>query len=105
MEPSPSAVIVTAASQGGKRRGRRIHPDIKRQIIERIRNGQVDAKTAAAEHGLKPQAIYAWMAHLASSGGSQSELTKLRRESQLYLEIIGRLTVDLTVEKKKTAGA
>ncbi len=83
--------------------GPRIHPDIKKQIIDRIRQGEPVPKLAE-EHGISKATIYTWLSKDATAPVSALEIGKLKRENQGLLEIIGRLTVELSVEKKKTVG-
>lgn len=83
--------------------GPRVPPDVKRQIIERIRQGEPVLKIAE-EHGIGKSTIAYWLSKDVSAPPSLLELGKLKRENQSLLEIIGRLTVELTAEKKKAAG-
>ena len=83
--------------------GHHVHPDIKKQIIERIRAGEPVPKLAE-EHGISKATLYTWLSKDATAPTSSLEMGKLRRENQGLLEIIGRLTVELSAEKKKTAG-
>ncbi len=83
--------------------GTAVHPDVKKQIIERIRNG-ASTQEIAKEHGISKNTIYGWLAKSASAPPSVLELGKLKRENQALLEIIGKLTVELSAEKKKAAG-
>lgn len=83
--------------------GPHIHPDIKKQIIERIRSGEPVPKLAE-EHGVSKATIYHWLSKDATAPTSSLEIGKLKRENQALLEIIGRLTVELSAEKKKTVG-
>jgi transposase-like protein len=82
--------------------GHHVHPDIKKQIIERIRQGEPVPKLAE-EHGVSKATIYTWLSKDATAPISSLEIGKLKRENQALLEIIGRLTVELSAEKKKTA--
>ena len=80
--------------------GQHIHPDIKKQIIERIRSGEPVPKLAE-EHGVSKATIYHWLSKDATAPTSSLEIGKLKRENQGLLEIIGRLTVELSAEKKR----
>jgi hypothetical protein len=82
--------------------GHRVHPDIKKQIIERIRQGEPVPKLSE-EHGVSKNTIYTWLSKDATAPTSSLEMGKLKRENQGLLEIIGRLTVELSAEKKKEA--
>ena len=82
--------------------GHHVHPDIKKQIIDRVRAGEPVPKLSE-EHGVSKYTIYRWLSTDASAPASSLEIGKLKRENQALLEIIGRLTVELSAEKKKTA--
>ena len=83
--------------------GTTVHPDVKKQIIERIREGG-SAVEIAKEHRISKNTIYGWLSKSASAPPSILEPSKLRRENEALLEIIGRLTVELSAEKKEAAG-
>ncbi len=83
--------------------GPRVHPDVKKQILERVRAGEPVPKLSE-EHGISRTTIYHWLSADASAPTSALEMGKLKRENQALLEIIGRLTVELSAEKKKTVG-
>lgn len=79
----------------------RIAPDLKEQIIQRIRNDGVSVKQAAADHGLSDRTIYQWLKLGAAGGPTTSELTRLHRERAELLTLIGELTVKLSETQKK----
>jgi transposase-like protein len=83
--------------------GHHVHPDVKKQIIERVRAGEPVPKLSE-EHGVSKATIYHWLSADATAPTSALELGKLKRENQALLEIIGRLTVELSAEKKKMVG-
>jgi transposase-like protein len=77
--------------------------DVKRQILERVKRGEATIPDIAQEHGLSPQVIYGWLSKGAIAPPTFAELARLQKENHALLEIIGRLTVELTNAKKKTA--
>jgi transposase-like protein len=83
---------------------RKVPPDVKNQILERIKRDGVSVPDAAKEHGIHPGTIYGWMAKGITAPPSILELAKLKKENQILLELIGKITVELTAEKKKMAG-
>lgn len=82
------------------------HPvpaDVKSQILDQIKNQGSSVRQLAAEHGLSDRTIYSWMRRSASAPPTIREVAKLRKDNQALLEIIGKLTVDLSVVQKKEA--
>jgi len=57
----------------------------------------------AEEHGISPHAIYGWLSRGAIAPPTFGELAKLRRENQMLTELIGKITIELSAEKKKGA--
>jgi transposase-like protein len=94
-------------------RGIKVPEPVKTLIIERVKNGErVD--DIAIEFNLYPNTIRKWLSDLqigvsVSSTGDKSrsealEISKLKREKQQLLEIIGELTVLTRQSKKKSKG-
>lgn len=78
-------------------------PELKREILERVRKGEKPTKEIAEEHGISPHTIYGWLSRGAIAPPTFGELAKLRRENQALTELIGRITIELSAEKKKGA--
>lgn len=92
-------------------RGKKVPEPVKQLIIERVKNGErVD--DVAIEFDLYPNTIRKWLSELQipnSSSGNKArsevlEISKLKREKQQLLEIIGELTVLTRQSKKKSKG-
>lgn len=95
-------------------RGIKVPEPVKQLIIERVKNGErVD--DLAIEFDLYPNTIRKWLVELGvSSGNSKSggggrqgrseilEISKLKREKEQLLAIIGELTVLTKQSKKKS---
>lgn len=79
----------------------RIAPEVKEQIINRIKNEGVSVATAAKDHGVSEQTIYAWIGAKAEGGPSVMEIAKLRRENDELLKLVGLLTLKLNESQKK----
>ena len=77
-----------------------IPKEIKEQILKRIKEEGVTVAQAAKDAGLSSKTIYNWMRSKTLSDGSVLEISRLKRENRELLEIIGRLTHDLTKSKK-----
>ena len=79
----------------------KVSPEVKQQILKRIKEEGVSVAQAAEEHGLSTQTIYGWIAKGVTAPPSVLELSRLKRENQTLHEIIGRLTVKLSLAEKK----
>lgn len=80
---------------------RLVSKDVKDQILKRIRDDGLPVSQVAQEHGLKPRTIYQWIQRGVSSSPSILEVAKLRRENATLKELIGELTLEMSVAKKK----
>ena len=89
-------------------KGQPVPQKIKELILERIRNGESVA-VLAEEFKLYPNTLRKWMkvSGVQSSGIRRTsellEISKLKREKQQLLEIIGELTVLNKQSKKKSS--
>lgn len=79
----------------------RIAPEVKEQIINRIKNEGVTVSQAAKDHGVSEQSIYTWIGAKVDGGPSVMEITKLRREKDELLKLVGLLTLKLSEAQKK----
>lgn len=77
-----------------------IPKEIKEQILKRIKEEGITVTQAAKDAGISSKTIYNWMRSKTLSDGSILEISRLKRENRELLEIIGRLTHDLTKSKK-----
>jgi transposase-like protein len=79
----------------------KIAPELKEQIINRIKNDGVTVSQAAQDHGVAENTIYAWIARRVDGGPTISENLKLKREiAQLY-QLVGEMTLKLSETQKK----
>lgn len=76
--------------------------DVKKQIMDRIKEGGVSISQIAEEHGISNRTIYGWLSKGATSQPSWLEFNKLKRENTSLKELIGKLTYDMTVAQKKS---
>lgn len=79
----------------------RIAPEVKEQILNRIKNDGISVSQAAKEHGVSDVTIYSWIAKKTEGQPSVSELVKLKRENEQLLLLIGELTLKLSESQKK----
>lgn len=79
----------------------RIAPEVKADILKRIKEDGVSVATAATEHGVHETTIYGWLGTGASGTPSWSEFAKLKKERDELLRLVGELTVRLSTAQKK----
>lgn len=78
----------------------RIAPDVREQIINRIKNDGVTIAQAAKDHGISEKTIYGWIARKVD-GVSTSDIIKLKRENAQLLQLVGEITLKLSETQKK----
>lgn len=83
----------------------RVAPEVKQEILQKVKDGKIPIAQIAEEHGIRPQAIYGWLGQNVRRPSVELDNIKLRRENQQLMEIIGKLTVELSGEKKKRYGS
>lgn len=79
----------------------RIAPEVKEQIINRIKNDGVSVAEAAKDHGISDQTIYGWIAKKVDGQPTLSEFLKLKRENAQLLQLVGEITLKLSETQKK----
>jgi transposase-like protein len=79
----------------------KIAPDLKEQIINRIKNDGVTVIQAAKEHGVSEGTIYTWLAKKVDGNPSLSEIVKLKKENAQLFQLIGEITLKLSETQKK----
>lgn len=79
----------------------RISPEVRAQIINRVKNEGVNIADAAKEHGITDSAIYKWMGRGVEGTPSLLEYAKLRRENDELLRLVGLMTLKLSEAQKK----
>ncbi len=75
--------------------------EIKDQILKRIKDDGIAVSQVATEHGLRPKLIYGWIAKGVIASPSILEISKLKRENGALKELIGELTLEASLVKKK----
>ncbi len=79
----------------------RIAPEVKEQIITRIKNDGVAVATVAKEHGISEQTVYNWLGSKAQGAPSILEMARLKRENDELLRLVGKITLTLSETQKK----
>jgi transposase-like protein len=79
----------------------RTAPEVKEQIINRIKNDGVSVVQAATDHGISENTIYGWIAKKTEGQPSLSEIVKLKRDNAQLLQLVGEITLKLSEAQKK----
>ena len=72
----------------------------KREIISRIREKGERVADLAKEYGISPRNIYGWLGRSGENPGTLLELSRMKREKDALLKIVGQLVVDQRLGKK-----
>ena len=79
----------------------RVAPEIKEQILMRIKNDGVTVVQAAKDHGIPESTISTWIACKAEGQPSLGEIIKLKKENDQLKQLIGDITLKLSETQKK----
>lgn len=80
----------------------RTAPEVKEQIINRIKNDGLTVAQAAKDHGVSEATIYDWLGKRVDTGvPSILEFAKLKRERDELLRLVGEITLKLSETQKK----
>lgn len=80
----------------------RIAPEVKKDILKRVKEDGIPVAQAAKDHGIHETTIYGWLQTGLTNAPSWSEFAKLQRRVKELTEIIGELTIRLSDAQKKT---
>lgn len=83
------------------KKGFRVAPEVRQQVIDRIKHGGISVTEAAKDAGVHETTVYGWIAKNTESIPSVLELAKLKRENRELLELVGELTLKLSTAQKK----
>jgi len=84
--------------------GKKLHrtpPDVKADIIRRIKEEGITVAQAAKDHGLHETTIYGWIGAGAQGAPSWSEVAKIQKQNKELLALVGELTLRLSTEQKR----
>ena len=82
------------------KKGYRISNEIKEQVLNRIKNEGISVSIAAEEHGISTHTIYKWLGGSAKSV-SILEYNKLRKENERLKQLLGEITLKLSLDEKR----
>ena len=80
---------------------RRIAPEVKEQILKRIKDEGISVAQAAMDHGIHETTIYDWLKGTVSSVPTLRELRTLKKENEMLKSLVGELTIKLSHAQKK----
>ncbi len=78
-----------------------IPAEIKTDILRRIKEEGIPVIRAAKDHGVSEKTIYAWLGKGVAGTPSWAEFSRLQKQNKELFEVIGELTVKLSVSQKK----
>lgn len=83
-----------------------INPEIKAEILARVRSGKESITEIASEYGVGRSTVSGWLERAVkeSPGTTLSELVQLRKEKAELYQLIGRITVEMDRYKKRGRG-
>ena len=79
----------------------KIAPELKEQIINRIKNEGVSVTQAAKDHGVSDVTIYSWIAKKVDGAPTLAENIKLKRQVDQLFTLVGEMTLKLSETQKK----
>jgi len=84
------------------KKGYRIAPEIKDQILKRVREEGTPIAQVAQEHGISDRTIYGWLTKGLSGSPSLGELVRAKRQNEELLSLVGELTLRISQSQKKS---
>ena len=78
-----------------------VSPEIKSEILRKIKEEGQKVPDLAHQYGLTPKTIYNWITKGVNAPPSILEVARLKREIATLHELIGRITVKLSLSEKK----
>ena len=82
-------------------KGYRIAPEVKDQILKRVKDEGVPVAQVAEEHGISDRTIYGWLTKGLSNNPSLGELVKVKKQNEELLALVGELTLKMSQSQKK----
>ena len=79
----------------------RIAPDVREQIINRIKDDGISVVQAAKDHGISEATIYGWISKKVEGQPTLSEIIRLKKENAQLMMLVGEITLKLSESQKK----
>ena len=83
------------------KQGYRISKEIKDEILNKIKNNGLGVVDAAKQYGISDKTIYNWLGTKARGTVSILEHNKVKKENEQLKQIIGDLTIKMSMDAKK----
>lgn len=83
------------------KKSHRIAPEVRADILRRIKDEGVTVQQAAADHGIHETTIYAWLTKGTEGAPTLGELVRLKKENQALLKLVGELSLELSSAQKR----
>lgn len=77
-----------------------IAKEIKDQILTRVKAGKDPAAQIAREFGVNPKTVYGWIEATIVKPVTLIEVNRLKREQAGLYQLIGKLTSELSKQKR-----
>lgn len=81
----------------------RVSQERKSEILRRIEKGE-RVSQVAEQYGLKEATVRSWIQR-SGEHGNVLELSRLRRENEALMSLVGRLTYEKSVREKNASGS
>lgn len=78
----------------------RIAPEIREQILNRIKTDGVNASQAAREHGISAKTVYGWLSREAVQPSAILEINRVKRENEELKRLLGQAMLIAERSKK-----
>jgi len=79
---------------------KRYTKEIKDEVLTKIRSGRKVVEVAK-EYGISDMTIRTWLERDTETGAAQTlEMSRLRRENEALLKLVGQLTYESDMQKK-----
>ena len=82
------------------KKGYHVAKEVREQILKRIKEEGIPVAQASQDHGVSEATIYKWLTKGVTSGPSWAEFARLKKEHKGLLELVGSLTVKLSMTQK-----
>lgn len=87
-------------------RGKPIDPNLRAEIVSKIRNDGMSVSEASATYGISSKSIYYWLREGVVDGNRNLilELNRLRKENEQLYKLLGRATAEMQRPKGRPGG-
>ena len=79
----------------------RIAPEVREQILKRIREEGISVSVAAKDAGISDATIYGWLGKGVRGAPTIGELVRVKRQNEELLALVGELTLKMSRSQKK----